>query len=186
MSSPETELPESDVDITPIDTSRMSEGKREALELAEASREASGQLASFAAGIFMGDFDWDLVHPFPEQPAEDVENGRHLHEEMERILREQTDPDAIDRDGEIPDEVMKAFADLGAFGIKIPKEYGGLGLSQLRLHHFALPPNLGGLRIRGGQLRRHVLLQTHLRGLGGAGQIPPTFSQNAQMRPEFP
>lgn len=131
MSSPETELPESDVDITPIDTSRMSEGKREALELAEASREASGQLASFAAGIFMGDFDWDLVHPFPEQPAEDVENGRHLHEEMERILREQTDPDAIDREGEIPDEVMKAFADLGAFGIKIPKEYGGLGLSQV-------------------------------------------------------
>ncbi|MCH2162397.1 MAG: acyl-CoA dehydrogenase family protein [Phycisphaerales bacterium] len=122
---------ETDVDITPIDTSKMSEGKRAALELAESSRETSGQLASFAAGIFMGNFPWKLISTFPEQSAEDAEKGRHLHEEIERILREQTDPDAIDRDGEIPDEVMKAFAELGAFGIKIPTEYGGLGLSQV-------------------------------------------------------
>ncbi|MFO1530287.1 MAG: acyl-CoA dehydrogenase family protein [Kiritimatiellia bacterium] len=40
------------------------------------------------------------------------------------------DPDAIDRDGEIPREVLDGLAALGAFGIKVPREYGGLGLTQ--------------------------------------------------------
>jgi len=41
------------------------------------------------------------------------------------------DSDRIDREGEIPDEVIEGLRELGAFGIKIPREYGGLGLSQL-------------------------------------------------------
>ena len=109
----------------------MSEGKRAALELAESSREASGRQASFAAELFMGGFPWELISPFPEQTAEDTAKGAHLHEELERILRERTDPDAIDRDGEIPQDLLDEFAKLGSFGIKIPTEYGGLGLSQL-------------------------------------------------------
>ena len=122
---------EPEQDISPIDTSKMTAGKREALELAEASREASGRQDSFAAELFMGGFPWELISPFPEQDPEDVAKGAHLHEQLERILRERSDPDAIDRDGEIPQELIDEFAELGAFGIKIPKEYGGLGLSQL-------------------------------------------------------
>jgi signal transduction histidine kinase len=38
------------------------------------------------------------------------------------------DPDAIDRTGEIPDDVIKGLAEMGAFGIKINGQYGGLGL----------------------------------------------------------
>jgi alkylation response protein AidB-like acyl-CoA dehydrogenase len=41
------------------------------------------------------------------------------------------DSDAIDRDGHIPEEVVQKLRDIGAFGIKIPREYGGLGLSQV-------------------------------------------------------
>ena len=41
------------------------------------------------------------------------------------------DSDAIDREGEIPESVVQGFRDIGAFGIKIPREYGGLGLSQM-------------------------------------------------------
>src|SRR5438046_9867209 len=52
-------------------------------------------------------------------------------EKLERLLREQVDSDRIDREGEIPDAVIQGLRDLGAFGIKIPREYGGLGLSQL-------------------------------------------------------
>lgn len=126
-----TTTTEPEAELTPIDTSKMSEGKREALELAEASREATGKKVSFAAELFMGGFPWELISPFPEQSEEDVAKGAHLHSELERILREQTDPDAIDRDGEIPQDLIDEFAQLGAFGIKIPTEYGGLGLSQL-------------------------------------------------------
>ena len=41
----------------------------------------------------------------------------------------------IDREGKIPREVIDGLASLGAFGIKIPEEYGGLGLSQTSYTH---------------------------------------------------
>ena len=40
--------------------------------------------------------------------------------------------------GEIPQDAIDALASLGAFGIKIPKEYGGLGLSQLNYSRAAM------------------------------------------------
>ena len=129
--SPTESSPQPEDDLTPIDTSKMSEGKREALELAEASREASGKQASFAAALFMGDFPWELISPFPKQSPEDAAKGKPFHDELERILREETDPDAIDREGEIPQELLDKLAKLGSFGIKIPTQYEGLGLSQL-------------------------------------------------------
>ena len=51
-------------------------------------------------------------------------------EKIETYLREHVDPDEIDRTGEIPPENFKGLAEIGAFGIKVPKKYGGLGLSQ--------------------------------------------------------
>src|SRR6202008_2081163 len=44
---------------------------------------------------------------------------------------QQIDPFAIERDSKVPDEVVDGFKALGALGIKIPKAYGGLGLSQV-------------------------------------------------------
>src|SRR5258707_13470307 len=37
----------------------------------------------------------------------------------------------IGRTGEIPESVIQELREMGAFGIKIPREYGGLGLSQM-------------------------------------------------------
>ena len=51
---------EQEADTGAIDTSKMSEGKRQALELAESSRDVTQSTASFAAGIFMGDFQWEF------------------------------------------------------------------------------------------------------------------------------
>ena len=48
------------------------------------------------------------------------------------------DADAIDRDGEIPDNVLDGLRKLGAFGIKIPVKYGGLGLSQTNYSRAAM------------------------------------------------
>jgi alkylation response protein AidB-like acyl-CoA dehydrogenase len=118
-------------DDTPgtIDTSKMSQGQREALEMTESARTESGY-RSFAGDLFMGRFSLDSIYPFPLQPAADVETGRPFLTELEKILRDETDPDQIDADGEIPDALIGRLARLGAFGIKIPKDYGGLGLSQ--------------------------------------------------------
>jgi len=112
-----------------IDTSKMSAGQRAALELTEAARETAGR-GSFAGGLFMGQFDAKAVHPFPEQKPEDRDQGDAFLQRLERFLRENVDPDEIDRTGEIPDRVIRELAAMGAFGIKISPGYGGLGLSQ--------------------------------------------------------
>src|SRR5256884_2504626 len=103
----------------------------EAREVAEAAREQEWAAPSFVRDLFLGRLRLDLVHPYPEQDADEVRRAQPFLEKLERFLREQVDSDRIDREGEIPDAVIQGLRDLGAFGIKIPREYGGLGLSQL-------------------------------------------------------
>src|SRR5881296_1088658 len=113
-----------------IDTSRMSKGKREALELAEASRDPLDDRGSFASNLFIGRYDFNRIYPWPAQSAEDRAAGEDFLHKLETYLRDHVDPDEIDRTGEIPPENFAGLAEIGAFGIKVPKEYGGLGLSQ--------------------------------------------------------
>jgi len=112
-----------------IDTSKMSEGKRAALEMSEAAREKFVQ-ESFVSDLFLGKTNWSLVYPFPAQPEEDREKGQPFIDKLVAVLREHVDPDEIDRSGEVPREVFDKLAEIGAFGIKIKPEYDGLGLSQ--------------------------------------------------------
>lgn len=111
-----------------IDTSKMPREQREALELTEAAREVSR--GGFASGLFMGRYDFSLLHPFPIQGTPDREEGDIFLQNLGALLHDRVDPDEIDTTEEIPQHVFDALGKLGAFGIKIPKEYGGLGLSQ--------------------------------------------------------
>jgi alkylation response protein AidB-like acyl-CoA dehydrogenase len=104
---------------------------QEAREVAEAAREQEWAAPSFVRDLFLGKLRLDLIHPYPEQDPEEVRRAQPFLERLERFLRERVDSDKIDREGEIPDEVIQGLRELGAFGIKIPREYGGLGLSQL-------------------------------------------------------
>src|SRR5436190_1018013 len=113
-----------------IDTSKMNAGQRAALELTEAARDAAAEKTSFGSDLFMGRFDATKIFPFPEQSTEDRDQGDAFLQRLEKFLKEKVDPDEIDRTGEIPQEVIDGLAKLGAFGIKISRSYGGLGLSQ--------------------------------------------------------
>jgi alkylation response protein AidB-like acyl-CoA dehydrogenase len=113
-----------------IDTSKMAPAQREAVELTESAREAAQAERGFAGGLFMGRFNLDRIHPFPAQSAEDRDRGAAFLQRLEIFLRERVDPDEIDRTGEIPPEVIDGLARMGAFGIKISPEFGGLGLTQ--------------------------------------------------------
>jgi len=113
-----------------IDTSKMAKGQREALELAEAARDPLEDRGSFASNLFIGRYDFDRIYPYPVQSAEDRAAGEDFLQKLESYLRDHVDPDEIDRTGEIPPENFKGLAEIGAFGIKVPKKYGGLGLSQ--------------------------------------------------------
>src|SRR6266446_7733933 len=113
-----------------IDTSKMGKGQREALELAEAARDPLEDRGSFASNLFVGRYDFNRIHPYPAQTAEDRAAGEEFLRKLETYLREHVDADEIDRTGEIPSENFKGLAEIGAFGIKVPQKYGGLGLSQ--------------------------------------------------------
>src|SRR5438034_11693375 len=89
---PQKQAPES-----VIDTSKMSKGKREALELAEASRDPLDERGSFASNLFIGRYDFNRIYPWPEQSAEDRAAGQELLRKLEGYLRDHVDPDEIDR-----------------------------------------------------------------------------------------
>ena len=103
-------------------------GTAEARRVAEEAREAEWRAPSFLKELFLGTFRLDLVSPFPESPER--EEFAAYRGRIEKFLAEEVDADAIDRDGKVPSRVIARLAELGAFGMKVPKEYGGLGLTQ--------------------------------------------------------
>ena len=109
--------------------------EQEAREVAEAAREKDWQAPSFVRELFEGSFRLDLVHPYPTMDPADLERARPFMERLERFLAERVDSDRIDREGKIPRDVIQGLRDIGGFGIKIPQEYGGLGLTQTGYTH---------------------------------------------------
>lgn len=97
------------------------------LERLEEARERLTGL-SFMAGLYEGRPDFELLLP-EEEPQEEREAGEAYCKKMESFLIAQVDPDEIERTAKIPEHVLKGLFSLGAFGMKIPKEYGGLEFS---------------------------------------------------------
>ena len=104
--------------------------EQEARDVAEDAREQEWEKRSFARALFAGTFDVGLLWPPPQPDPAEHERAREWLARIEAFSRAHIDGDAIDRDGWVPEEVLKGLAELGAYGIKIPREYGGLGFSQ--------------------------------------------------------
>ena len=103
---------------------RVSE--REAREVAEEAREIGWSRPSFAEEPYLGRFDLDLIHPHPRPDADDEERGEAFLARLREVCAG-IDGSRIEREARIPDEDIRALAEIGAFGMKIPTEYGGLG-----------------------------------------------------------
>src|SRR5216110_1469053 len=123
---------------TVIDTSKMAKGQREALELAEAARDPLEDRGSFTSNLFIGRYDFARIHPYPKQSAEDAALAEEFLAQLRSYLRENVDADEIDRTGEIPQKNIDDLFAMGAFGVKIPKQYEGLGLSQVNYGRAAM------------------------------------------------
>ncbi len=102
--------------------------EQQAREVAEAARQTTWDRPSFAKELYLGRFDLDLIHPHPRPEADSVKRGEAFLSRL-RTVCESIDGRAIDRDAVVRDEDVRALADVGAFGMKIPVEYGGLGLT---------------------------------------------------------
>ena len=103
--------------------------KEAAMEMAEAAREEVREYSSFTAEMFQGNFRWDLLHPYPNQDEADKEIGDALIEKVRVVFEEHLDPVEVDETGEYPKKVLEELAKIGVFGMKIAKEYGGLGFT---------------------------------------------------------
>jgi alkylation response protein AidB-like acyl-CoA dehydrogenase len=103
--------------------------EKEARDVAESARESEWSGPSFVRELFLGRFRLDLIHPHPVQvDAAEAERAGRFFVKLRAFL-ERVDSDMIDRTGEIPEADVQELREMGAFGIKIPTEYGGLGLS---------------------------------------------------------
>src|SRR5215213_8919808 len=100
----------------------------ESRKVAEASRETEWKQPSFLREMFLGNFRLDLIHPFPLAEQDSPEFAA-FYRAMKEFLRDQVDSVEIDVTGEYPEQVVDGLRKLGAFGMKIPKKYGGLGFT---------------------------------------------------------
>jgi hypothetical protein len=112
-------------------TDRKLASELEAREVAEAARESEWSQRSFSKRLFNGRLSVDLLAGLPGPDPDEQERARPFLGRLAAFAAEHIDGDAIDRDGWVPQQVLDGLAELGAFGIKIPRRYGGLGLSQV-------------------------------------------------------
>ena len=103
----------------------------QARQVAEAAREKDWERPSFAKELFLGHLRLDLVHPHPRPTADQVAKGEAFLRRFETFLRSEVDPFEIEREARIPEAVMKGLFDVGALGMKIGEDHGGIGLSHV-------------------------------------------------------
>ena len=129
-SATDSQAKDAPAEETPVPAGNIGAGAtaEDARAVAEAARESGWDRPSFAKGLYLGSFDLDLVHPWPAADPASVQKGEEFMARLTDFARTMSGR-VIERDAKIPDEYIKDLADLGVFGMKIPEEYGGLGLS---------------------------------------------------------
>ncbi|XP_005387168.1 PREDICTED: acyl-CoA dehydrogenase family member 9, mitochondrial-like isoform X2 [Chinchilla lanigera] len=84
---------------------------------------------AFAKELFLGKIEKKGVFPFPEVSQDELNEINQFVGPVERFFTEEVDSGKIDREGKIPDDTLEKLKSLGLFGMQVPEEYGGLGLS---------------------------------------------------------
>jgi alkylation response protein AidB-like acyl-CoA dehydrogenase len=91
------------------------------------------QQSSFTRGIFAGVVLDSLLFPYPrpleERDADEARTVRRLLRSLREMQGDLIDSEKFDEEETIPENVIRAFAEIGMLGLTIPKKYGGLELS---------------------------------------------------------
>jgi alkylation response protein AidB-like acyl-CoA dehydrogenase len=111
----------------PLTKEQLAQQQKQAEEILLSGPQELG----FAKGLFFGHFNAPLLFPYPVLPAEQQAAVDQKVAEVRRFCEEHIDPAAIDRNAEIPPDVVAGLARLGVLGMTAPKEHGGAGFSQL-------------------------------------------------------
>src|SRR5690242_12750429 len=92
---------------------------------------AGPQKLGVAKGLFLGRFIADWVMPYPQIPAGQTLEIERALKEIRHFLDEHLDPTAIDRQADIPSDVIQGLSRVGVLGMTAPVEFGGRGFSQM-------------------------------------------------------
>jgi alkylation response protein AidB-like acyl-CoA dehydrogenase len=111
----------------PLTATQIAEQQKQVEEMLGATPEKLG----FAKALFFGHFNAPLLFPYPEVRAEERDRVNKSVAEVRRFLDEKVDAAAIDRNADIPPEVIAGLGELGVLGMTAPHEFGGRGFSQL-------------------------------------------------------
>ena len=122
--------------------------ERQARRVAEEARETEWKLPSFCRELFLGALRIDLIHPQPRLDQAAASRGAAFLRKLSQFLEAEVDPLQIERDARIPAEVLDGLKALGALGMKVPEEYGGLGLSQVTYNRALWSPEAATPRCR--------------------------------------
>lgn len=86
-------------------------------------------LSSLVKPLFLGQLRSETLVPYPTMDAEDAELLAMVADNLAKFAADHIDSEAIDKAHAIPDEVLEGFAELGLFGVSIPEEYDGMGMT---------------------------------------------------------
>ncbi|MCB0359391.1 MAG: acyl-CoA dehydrogenase family protein, partial [Bdellovibrionales bacterium] len=87
---------------------------------------------SAAKSLFLGQIIEENLFPFPGIRDEELETTRLVVDSVRKFMEQHRDDFAkYDRQGAQPPHYIESLKELGLFGLVIPEEYGGLGLSNL-------------------------------------------------------
>src|SRR5437879_2395895 len=109
-----------------LDTARQKE-----IQQAEELLFEGPQALGFAKGLFQGRFVADWVMPYPRIPAAQQKELDKSLAELRKFLDEHLNPVEIDRQADIPREVINGLGRVGVLGATAPVEHGGLGFTQM-------------------------------------------------------
>src|ERR1043165_2715110 len=110
-----------------LTTAQMQEQKKQAEELLFSEKVKLG----FAKALFFGQFQSPLLFPYPELNPQERPTVEKAVAELQKYAHDHIDAAAIDRNADIPRDVIDGLAGLGVLGMTAPAEFGGRGFSQL-------------------------------------------------------
>ena len=87
---------------------------------------------SLAKGLFLGNIVEQNLFPFPELGSDEKETIEMVVDSIDRFMESKKEElKRYDELGEQPEEYIQALKELGLFGLIIPEEFGGFGLSSM-------------------------------------------------------
>src|ERR671937_97555 len=110
---------------------KLDAQRQKEIQQAEELLFAGPQALGFAKGLFQGHFVSDWVMPHPRIPEAQQGELDQTLVELRKVLDAELDPVAIDRQADIPRNVIDGLGRVGVLGMTAPAEYGGRGFSQM-------------------------------------------------------